>query len=226
VFSCDGTPYSIRPDESVSGNNWVRYSYAGTTAGGTVAAAILAKIAEGSDALTVLTENAEQSSHISFRISSADSLQLATAEGSSTNSDPPLLTLSGVGSPSPDVLWIVTRHGDTTVVATVAPSGYSNLQTQASAGASGASTNTAELLLASSDSQNPGTFTSNNEQWICYTIGIWDGTQAARATQAVVEAASAQSVAWVTQVVVEVLTREDVSPPPVSSAKPIIIIAT
>src|SRR5690606_36955639 len=99
-----------------------------------------------------------------------DNPQIAWAfsDGSSTNSDPPNLSLGA----SQDALWIATRAGDSTVVATAAPTNFSNLQTQAGGGTSGASSNSAERSFTGS-SLDPGTFTSGSEQWVCSTLAIW-----------------------------------------------------
>lgn len=92
------------------------------------------------------------------------------SNGSSTNSNPPSLSPS-VGTK--DHKWIATRSGDSTVVATVAPTNYSNLQTRAAGGTGGASTNTAERDLNGS-TEDPGTFTSASEQWVCWTLAVWE----------------------------------------------------
>jgi hypothetical protein len=161
VFSSDG---AVR-DCSISSGGWVKLDEAQN--GTTVTGAVFYKIAEGADTATVTTSTAEQSSHVVFRISGAGIPISASANGSSTNSNPPNLN-TGI---SKNYLWIASRSGDSTVVATAAPTNYSNLQTQAAAGTSGASTNTAERSLAAS-SEDPGTFTSATEQWVSFTIAI------------------------------------------------------
>lgn len=98
-----------------------------------------------------------------------------TSNGSSTNSDPAAVTNSS--GASKDFLVIASRHGDSTVVASAAPSGYGNLQTRTAGGTNGASTNTAELssvTIANSGTENPGTFTSASEQWACITVGLYE----------------------------------------------------
>jgi len=168
VFSSDGFPFiSVS-----SGTNW---NFLGQASNGTtVTGAIFWKIADGSDSLTVGTSVAEQSSHISFRISGVKkpgNVTGSNSNGSSTNSDPPSHTMPGTGNRGR--LWIATRSGDAQVVATAAPSLYSNLQTIAATGSNGASTNTAERTVSSTAvTQNPGVFTSATEQWVSFTIGI------------------------------------------------------
>lgn len=102
----------------------------------------------------------------------------SNSNGSSTNSNPPSITNSS--GASRDVTVVCTRSGDSTVVATAAPTNYSNLQTQAGGGTGGASTNTAErqINIANSGSEDPGTFTSASEQWACFTFGIYEYTAA------------------------------------------------
>lgn len=99
-----------------------------------------------------------------------------SANGSSTNSDPPTLTNNSGAAQDFEVL--VSRSGDGTTVATVAPTNYTNLQTATGGGSNGASTNTAErqINIANSGTENPGTFTSASEQWVCYTVGVYEVT--------------------------------------------------
>lgn len=98
----------------------------------------------------------------------------AAATGSSTNSDPPALTNTGGVH---DILVFATRGGDSTVVATAPPAGYTtNPLTATGGGTSGASTNAVENTInnvAAGASIDPGTFTSATEQWVSYTIAIW-----------------------------------------------------
>lgn len=168
IFSCDGNR-TISVNTGVSGTNWTIGD--SQTNGTIVTGAWVWKIAEGSDALTLTSSGAEQSSHVSLRITGHDTtapIDGTSANGSSTNSNPPSHTPA---NGSQDYLWIATRSGDSTVVATAAPSGYSNLQTQNAAGTGGASTNTAEKSSTAS-SEDPATFTSASEQWVSYTLAI------------------------------------------------------
>jgi hypothetical protein len=122
------------------------------------------------DDLTVDISISERATAITLRISAVGSSLApvqANANGSSTNSNPPNLDTGT----SRDYLWIVTRHGDSTVVATAAPTNFTNLLTQAGNGTSSASTNTAERQFAA-QALDPGTFTSGNEQWVSFTVAI------------------------------------------------------
>lgn len=160
IFSVDEAPTC-----TATGGWWKLGQASNSTV---VTSAVFWKVAEGSDNCTITTSTAQQSSHVSLRISGGGSVTGTSANGNSTNSNPPLHT-PPVGSK--DYLWIATRSGDSTVVATVAPTNYGNLQTQAAAGTGGASTNTAERTLTAS-SENPGTFTSATEQWVSWTISV------------------------------------------------------
>lgn len=167
VVSADGNP-TLTVNTGSSGVNWKKLGQASNST--VVTGGIFWKLAEGSDALVITSSASEQFSATVLQVSNARSLQGASANGSSTNSDAPNLAPTwGVSTYTVPCLWIATRSGDSTVVATVAPSSYSNLQSQAAGGTSGASTNTAERSLTAS-SENPGTFTSTTEQWVSWTL--------------------------------------------------------
>lgn len=173
IFSCDentgdAADITVSINAGVSGNNW---NIGGQVGNGNfnVNGSWFWKIAEGSDVLTLTTNTGQQSSHAAYRITGGYSVT-GTSAGSTggSNSNPPSHTPP---DGTQDYLWIATRSGDNTVVATVAPSSFSNLLTQAASGASGASTNTAERQLNAS-SLDPGTFTSATEQWVSWTLAI------------------------------------------------------
>jgi hypothetical protein len=129
--------------------------------------------ASDSETLTITSGATEQSSHTVY-VLRPDSgytinVEAAFSNGSSTNSDPPALTPSGGEQ---DYLWLVGRAGDSTVVATVAPTSFTSLQTLAAAGTGGASTNTAVQELAGT-TLDPAAFTSASEQWVASTVAAW-----------------------------------------------------
>lgn len=165
VFAVDQVP-TITVDTGVSGSNWNELT-AGSN-GTIVRSNVFWKIAEGSDALTLTTSTTEQSSHACLRITGGYGVTGTSANGSSTNSNPP--NHAGPDG-TQDYLWIATRAGDSTVVATVAPASFTDLQTQAAAGTAGASVNTAERSLNAA-SLDPGTFTSASEQWVSFTLAV------------------------------------------------------
>lgn len=131
--------------------------------------------------LVVDSTTSQQFSSVSLWVRSSTGtlahLTLASSSGSTTNSDPALVTNS-TGA-SVDALVIASRHGDTNVGTespSAAPSGYSNWQSQVSSGSGGAATDTAEkqVTLANSATEDPGTWTSVIEQWVCWTVGIYE----------------------------------------------------
>lgn len=222
VFACDGGPTHLL-DEVYSGTRWERVAYLANST--TVSGSVWSKVAEGGDALRILTPAAEQSSHVSFRISAANSVAATGATGSGINSDPPLHTITGA-SPAPDPLWIAARCGNSTTVATAAPAGFANLQTQAAGGTGGASTNTAELSATADESENPGAFTSGSEFVVTFTIAVYaDEEGRARASQAVAEVVSSEDARLrLTQLVAEVVSSGVGSAPAVGGG--MLIIAT
>lgn len=129
--------------------------------------------------LVVDSTTAERFSSVAYWVRSATGSVAhlsANATGNSTNSDPPSVT--NTTGASIDALAIATRHGDGNTVATVVPTGYSNWQSQASGQANTPSTDTAEkqVTLANSASENPGVWTSATEQWVCYTLLVYEST--------------------------------------------------
>jgi hypothetical protein len=160
VFSTDGNP-------TCSATGWNKLGQDSNST--VVTGAVFWKVAAGSDTCTVTTTASEQSSHVSLRITGAGTPTGTAANGSSTNSNPPSHVSPRTGE---DHLWIATRSGDSTVVATAAPSGYSDLQTLAAAGTGGASVNTAEKSTTADESDDPGTFTSASEQWVSWTVAV------------------------------------------------------
>lgn len=169
IASADGNPTL-----STSSTGWQQLDQA-SESGNAVTGAIFVRYPDDNDsATTTLAINStasEQYSGILYRLRGCDSIDFGTAaQGSSANSNPPSNTLPVSAR---DILAIATRHGDSTTVATVAPSGYTNLESRAAGGANGASTNSAELALSATATEDPGTFTSGNEQWVSYTLLLY-----------------------------------------------------
>lgn len=140
----------------------------------TVTGAVFAKIADGSDTLTVRTRigdanSVEMISWVTMRISGHGGLPVGVgANGSSTNSNPPALTPPWGAQ---DYLWIAARMGDAQVPATAAPSGYSTLTGVTHGNTAGACAHTAEKS-SNASSEDPGTFTSATEQWAAFTVAV------------------------------------------------------
>lgn len=185
------------------GNGWER---AGELASGSTYGAVWTKIADGggNDAFTVIDPySPSQFTAIALRISSdANCLELASASGNSTDSNPPSLTHNGGAV---DTLWLAFRAGDAQVVPSAAPSGFSNLTNATAAGSGGASTSVADYS-ANGATLDPGVFTVNTEQWVCFTIALYAGTASyGRISQHAVEVVAAEAgYARLTNLVVEV----------------------
>lgn len=188
VVSIDGDASSIPVvDAAFSGSKWNRTS--AVTSTNAVTALVLWKIAEGSDALRLQLSASEQSSAECIRVTGHGSaVFIASATGNSTNADPPNAAITGSAQ---DLLVIAAACMDATVVASVAPSSYGNLTTQAG-GAGGASVSIADRAISAASSENPGTFTSSTEQWVAFTIIVPENaiTTNARETQEAVESVS------------------------------------
>lgn len=178
--SADGNPTLL--ENNAGGEVWDGVSVTATAANGTIVSGHLFITTVQTDGvvenLAISSSASEQYSHVSHLIrSSTGALALlgtGSSNGSSTNSDPAAITNS-TGA-SRDTLVICSRHGDSTVTASAAPTNYGNLQTRAGGGTAGASTNTANraVTIANSASEDPGTFTSASEQWGCITAGWYE----------------------------------------------------
>lgn len=176
------------PTLSTTSTGWTSLQNgASTNPGNDVTGWTFYKIATASNTLVVNSTASEQYSAIIYRITLSGGggvrIIARTAEGSSTNStiaEPyyapsPSLALTSMVA---DWLFIAARMGDSTVVATAAPFGYSNLTTQAGGGANGASINAADKTEASYDigvdASVLGSFTSATEQWVTVNVLVAD----------------------------------------------------
>ncbi len=134
------------------------------------------KRATGSEGATVdfTTSASQRSAHVSFRVSGAlDATPTVStvATGDSTAPDPNNIA-PGVGSE--DFLWLATMlcelGTNTTLIS--APTNYSNFITaQASSGSGGCSVAVASRQLTA-ESEDPGAFDIDSDQWAAYGIGI------------------------------------------------------
>ena len=125
------------------------------------------------DNLIITTDSAQHSAAIIYAISghaSTKGLNESSDADSSTNADPPSCTPSnGIL----DYLWIVCMATDGTVVASAAPSDFSDLITNASDSSSdGTSISTASRTYRTGSAYNPGWFTSATAAWSTITIII------------------------------------------------------
>ncbi|HMN06227.1 MAG TPA: PKD domain-containing protein [Flavobacteriales bacterium] len=171
VFSSDGNVTC-----STTSSGWNKLGDHSHPGGGgnnqPVTGAIFWKMASGTtpaaDALTVNTSANERSSHITYRIKGATGISGTASNGSGTNSNPP-----NHNATEDSWLWIATRSGDGTVTASAAPANYTDLITEGAGNANGASTNAAVRVFGTPQaSEDPGTFTSGSEQWVCWTLAI------------------------------------------------------
>ncbi|MDA3624265.1 hypothetical protein OU415_02385 [Saccharopolyspora sp. WRP15-2] len=161
VFSSDGSP------TCTASAGWTKLGQASN--GTAVTGAVFWKYAVGGDTCTVTTSASEQSSHVVLRITGTTGTPTGTAANASgTNSNPPSHSALVLA----DHLWVATRSGDSTTVATAAPASYATLQSIAAAGTGGASTNTAERTVTASLTEDPGTFTSATAPWVSWTLAV------------------------------------------------------
>lgn len=165
VVGVDGFP-TLSVNTGISGANWNELTQ--DTSLNAVSSQVYWKIAEGGDALTLTTGSTEISAHICYRISGAQSVSGSVANGSSTDSNPPIHTPPG--GPAP-YLWIATRAGDNLTQASAPPPLFNGFITETGPSA-GASVATASRGLGFATSLDPGTFTSATEQWVSYTIAV------------------------------------------------------
>lgn len=201
---------NVAVDRAVSGNAWWQAGAFTNSFLNTPGLKLFAKIATGSDALTLLDINNSipQLAYIAIRITGHGSAITVSAKVQSNNSnaDPPSLTQSGAAQ---DTLWIALL-ANASVASTAAPTGYSNYTTSRVAG--GVTLAYADNGIASSSTQDPGTFTCGNDFGIALTLAIASTAIAtkARATQVSAEVLSqVDPKARVTQVSVETLTQVD-----------------
>ena len=224
VTSSRADPSTIAIDRTISGNGWWTVGAFLNTFLNNPALNVYAKIATGSDALTLIDINNSLPAlaYIAVRITGHGSAVTISSKVQSNNAqcDPPSLTQSGAAQ---DTLWIAVAAFNTSVP-TAAPSGYSDFHTANVA--SGVAVAYADNGVAASSTQDPGTFTVSNDWALAVTIAVASTaiTTKARATQASVETisqvspksrltqASVETIsqvnpnARVTQVAVEVLS--------------------
>jgi hypothetical protein len=151
-----------------SGTGWAIYDQDPGTSGG---GALVWKVADGTDALTMDTSAAEQSAAVAYRISNFSSLTATMAENAGTNDTPPVHN-PGV---SDDYLWLVALMGQGGgSVPTAAPTNYTNFISAASTGGgTGSGVGTARRNLTAS-SETPGAFTApdTGATRVAFTVAV------------------------------------------------------
>lgn len=166
-FVIDSSP-EISIDTDTSGSNWSQLDYVNATS---CRAYVFSKTAEASNALLITSTASEQSAYDSYSIYNISGSDLTSTSGDSTNFDPPVLSDT---PPNEDVLYIVCGCADGNVVASVAPTDFTELQTSAGSNAvHGVGISGAYRSYTYSGLYNPPAFTSNTEQWAAFTFGFW-----------------------------------------------------
>ena len=169
-FSCDGNP-TVSINTGVSGEGWTIESYAyGTTA---VTGAVIWKISDGTDALTLTTNQAQVSNTQAYglyNVNASDPITVTSATGASGNPNPP----SNTGAyGAVDYLWFAVAAADSYAsLATAGPADfYGFLATSINVGGS-SSINSAYRSLNTAGAYDPGTFTitPTDEQWAAFTV--------------------------------------------------------
>lgn len=164
ICSIDGD-HIVTVDTGVSGSNWNLTTVVTNNA---AIGSVLWKVAEGSDVLTVGIDGGvnERGTAVSYRISGAETVDLTSVTGNSTNINPPDHTPAGG---SKNYLWIAAgsmNQGNINAL----PTNYSNFLNEAGSGG-GAETGSGDRALTAA-SENPGIFFSNSGEWIGWTIAV------------------------------------------------------
>ena len=171
LMAIDGNP-SVSVNTGVSGSNWTIEDDV-VCSNSAVTGVAVWKIAEGSDTLQMLADAPQMSSSFIYRITGHDANNPMSEEentgGQTTNFDPPSAT--GVFD-TDRYLWIAFAASDNDVVATVAPTDFSGLDTQAGATVAGASCTTATREYKTGAAYDPGVFTSASTSWATFTVII------------------------------------------------------
>lgn len=159
-------------DTAISGEDWteaVETSTANLTIG------LYWKIAAGdsTDALQITSDYSQMSSYISLTINNylmGNPIRVSSsASGSSTNMNPPSLAPTYGAN---DYLWFVFGGIDNDLVATAAPTGFSDLRTSICNSTEGVGCSIASRQYNTGSSYDPPVFTSPNGPWVTCTVLI------------------------------------------------------
>ena len=172
IFSCDGSIQTAGFTIPV-GWNLAKSARYGTT----VTGAVFWKVATDDNALTIGTSAFEIASAVMYCIEDAWMISVDSSTGSSTNSSHAegghRETLT---DPPKEAIYIAARAGDSTVVATAPPSGFSDMQTVAAVSTAGASLNTA-VYVGTEVTLTPSAWVSAFEQWVTFTIAVYQSVR-------------------------------------------------
>ena len=158
-------------DTGASGSNWtIQQQGFPTNPNNLITGAIITKVAEGSDALTVTSSVSDIVNAYVIRLTGAASVYVSSPFGSAAaaDADPPNLD-PGVGAK--DFLWLVAVAFDAQTVATAAPANFTDLTTNAGDSSGACSISWARRELNAS-SLNPGAFTSVSQEYVAFTIAV------------------------------------------------------
>ena len=167
-FASDGVP-AISINTGVSGNNWTIEAdhVSGTAASG----AVIWKIAEGSDALTLTTDAAQQTKANAYGLSGVDAsdpITVTEAAGNNVSPNPPSNTglLGAV-----DYLWFAVAAIDSYITISAVPTDFDNLlSTNYNIGGS-CSINSAYRYHNTASAYDPDVFTSSGgDEWVTFTV--------------------------------------------------------
>jgi len=112
----------------------------------------------------------QQGSCIMVRLNGADTISSAgVATGSSIDANPPSRNSGTVRN----YLWLAGAAWDAIITPSAGPSTYDNFTVQAASGANGASCAIATKSIDASQTEDPGAFTSDTEQWVAWTIPVY-----------------------------------------------------
>lgn len=172
VWAFDGNP-TLSVNTGVSGSNWEFDQVSHSS--GTPKFAIARKVAESASEALTLTSSSEASAHMSWVFDSmADATLYFTTDATISGSNPDCPNLAPVAG-TQDYLWIAGFSRDNQATASAGPGSYTEFRTEPGVSSGGAAMAVAERELNAS-SENPGAFTVGVEQYITFTIAIYDDT--------------------------------------------------
>ena len=153
--------------------------------GGTVTGSVAERIADGGEGSTIQVSFdggiSEESVCMILRVVDVDSAQaseVASASGSSTSPDPPVLNPTGWDIRN--TLWIVFIATDNSVEVTASPTNYTTIDSLNSGGATGVGLGWAVRQLAAA-SENPDTGTiASSDDWAAFTVAVTPQGEAAQ----------------------------------------------
>src|SRR3989344_2588628 len=141
-----------------------------------VTSSVFYKIAAGGDTATVTTSGvSEEATHFSLRIANGGTPTSSSANGSSTNPNPP----NHDAISTADYLWIAISARDMSNATgpdqvTEKPTGYSDFLYLNSGASNSAGVDVAMATkhIAADQVEDPGVFTAATEQWVTFTIAV------------------------------------------------------